>query len=128
MLLVDDDREICEIITAVLALEGFAVKTASDAAHGIELADDDTALVLLDLRLPGLEPAEFVRRYRQCKGVAAAPIIAFSASSRIVEFATSIGADGILRKPFELQDLIDLVSRHLRPASRSDRRVLSYAP
>ena len=38
VLLVDDDREICEIITAVLALEGFAVKAASDVAQGLELA------------------------------------------------------------------------------------------
>ncbi|OLC52526.1 MAG: hypothetical protein AUH85_16900 [Chloroflexi bacterium 13_1_40CM_4_68_4] len=109
----DDDREICEIITAALALEGFTVKTAFDATRGLELADDDTALVLLDVRLPGLEPVEFVRRYRERKGRAAAPIVVFSASSQIAEFARSVDADGILCKPFELQDLIDLVRRHL---------------
>jgi DNA-binding response OmpR family regulator len=112
LLLIDDDPEICEIVTTALALEGLAVRTAFDAETGLELAGDDAALVLLDVSLPGMDPSEFVRRYRDRRG-ARAPIVVFSAAQGAEEFARSIAADGILVKPFELDELIGLAAQYL---------------
>jgi DNA-binding response OmpR family regulator len=112
LLLIDDDVSLCEVVATALEYEGYAVRTAFDAATGLALATEDTALVLLDIRMPGLDPREFARRFREKRGECT-PIVVFSASRHAVRFARAINADGILRKPFELDDLLELAARHL---------------
>ena len=112
LLLIDDDREICEIVRAALEFEGFSVRTAHDAASGLRAANSETALVLLDVRMPGLEAREFARQYRARYGPGA-PVFVFSAWRYAADFAQSIGAAGVLNKPFDLDDLIALAAQHL---------------
>jgi two-component system response regulator CpxR len=112
LLLVDDDAELTDVLADALALEGFAVRVAHDGESGLALAGDDTGLVLLDLRMPGISGFDFVRRYRERRGLLT-PIYVFSALRHAHRVARSIGADGVVQKPFDLDELIRLAERHL---------------
>ncbi|HYY54511.1 MAG TPA: response regulator [Candidatus Dormibacteraeota bacterium] len=119
LLLIDDDRELGEVVAVALAQEGFAVRVALDAETALHYVNDDTALVLLDVLMPGMEACEFARRYRSRAGHVA-PVVVFSASSHAKEFAEAIDAAGVLQKPFELEDLIELANRHLGTVAAFD--------
>ena len=65
VLIIDDDRELCEILQQYLAIENFEVSGVHEGAAGVEAAlSGDYAIVLLDVMLPGLSGFEVLRRVR----------------------------------------------------------------
>ena len=72
----------------------------------------DPALILLDLRMPIMDGWSFVQQYRRLAVVPAA-IVLMSAAPDLPAIAAQLGADGHLRKPFDLADLHDLVEQQL---------------
>lgn len=126
ILLVDDDREIRELLVARLATYGFeAVAVESGAAMSEELGKGGYDLVILDIMLRGENGLELCKAVRSsnlaCKRI---PILFLSAlnetSDRIV--GLEIGADDYLPKPFETRELVARIKAILR---RSDERAAS---
>ena len=74
---------------------------------------NEPALLLLDLRMPIMDGWSFVEQYRRAASAPAA-IILMSANLDLAGIATQLGADGHLRKPFELDDLRATVAKVLR--------------
>ena len=114
LLLVDDDPEILEATGQVLREWGYAVDAAGDGPTALDLlrkARPD--LMLIDLMMPVMDGWTLIDRIRQEKAGADVPVVVFSADreTRIVEGK----ADAALRKPFELEELQDVVERLLRP-------------
>ena len=116
ILVVDDDAAIRRVVAAVLADEGYTVAEAPDG--GAALARARAApprLILLDMRMPGMDGWEFARRYRRRPGPHA-PIICVTAAVDAAARGAQIGAVAALAKPFDLDELVALVGRHARAA------------
>ena len=111
VLVVDDDPDIGEFVTLALTDHGYDVATALNGEVALRSAEErPPRLIVLDMRMPGMDGWEFARRYRQRPGPHA-PIVVFTAARNAGERASEIAADAYLAKPFSLDDLIGLAER-----------------
>lgn len=124
VLMVDDDTELCEMVTEYLALEGFAVTAVHDGPSGIEQARSGAfALVLLDVMLPGLNGFEVLRRLRAMEaGSASVPVLMLTARGNAVDriVGLEVGADDYLPKPFDERELVARMRAILRRTAPAD--------
>ncbi|HEX7101296.1 MAG TPA: ATP-binding protein [Nitrolancea sp.] len=120
VLVVDDDESIRQLIDIVLKDEGFAVDFASDGSAALDvISRQHPDLIMLDMRMPGMDGWEFVDRYRASYGHRAS-IIVFTAAHNAAERSAEVDADGHIAKPFDLDDLIERVTAAVR--KRGERR------
>jgi two-component system response regulator CpxR len=127
LLLVDDDVELCEILTEYFSTEGFDVESAHDGVRGLERArSGDHAMVILDLLLPGLRGLDVLRELRASSNV---PVLILTARGEDVDriLGLELGADDYLPKPFNSRELLARVRAILRraqPAKDSTRIIV----
>jgi DNA-binding response OmpR family regulator len=108
ILVVDDDPDVRGILGILLARDGYDVVPAIDGAAALELASaPNVALIVIDLQMPRLEGDGFCRAYRERGGKA--PIILISATDISPAAVKRFGADGYIRKPFEVDQLIETI-------------------
>ena len=115
VLVVDDEKNIRLTITEALSdMELEAVRATSGEEALARLSERDFALVLLDLRMPGMDGLEVLRRIRiEGSRVPVVIITAHGTSETAVE-ALQLGAVEVLKKPFSASDFRTLVGRTLR--------------
>jgi EAL domain-containing protein (putative c-di-GMP-specific phosphodiesterase class I)/FixJ family two-component response regulator len=114
ILVIDDDNSVCELVSALARTMGFDCVTTKDAATFASLVFPDTALILLDLMMPGMDGIEVLRLLgeRRCR---ARILLMSGMDKRILEtaerLAHSLGLQvvGHLQKPFPLTDLSTLL-------------------
>jgi two-component system, chemotaxis family, chemotaxis protein CheY len=120
ILVVDDDPDILEALSEILEAEGFEIRRARNGKEALDrLEPDPPQLILLDLMMPVMDGWEFAQRMRQRPSVSSIPLIVLSADRNVGSKAVDIGAVGHLAKPFELNDLLDMVRRALSPSSKT---------
>lgn len=106
ILVIDDDIELCELLTDYLTPEGFEVTTVNDSPGGLAKAvGGNYALVVLDVMLPGLNGFEVLRQLREKTKV---PVIMLTARGDDVDriVGLEMGADDYLPKPFNPRELV----------------------
>ena len=126
ILVVDDEEKITHVIRAYLEKEGFAVETAADGMHALQLAQNrDYALIVLDLMLPGLSGEEVTKRLRRAGN--AVPIIMLTAKGAEEEkiLGLGLGADDYIVKPFSPGELVARVMAVLRRARNTPGLLLA---
>jgi DNA-binding response OmpR family regulator len=121
ILIVEDDDAIAEPLAAGLRREGFEVTRVATGDEALEASLPD--LVLLDLRLPGVDGTEVCRRLRARSDV---PIIVVTAKGEEVDrvLLLELGADDYIVKPFGFRELlarVRAVMRRARPGSDRSR-------
>ena len=119
LLLVDDDEELCEILTEYFSAEGFDVESAHDGVRGLARArSGDHAIVILDLLLPRMRGLEMLRQLREDSNV---PVLILTARGEEVDriLGLELGADDYLPKPFNPRELAARVRAILRRANGS---------
>jgi two-component system, OmpR family, response regulator CpxR len=117
VLLVDDDEELCEILTEYFSAEGFAVESAHDGVRGLARArSGDHAIVILDLLLPRMRGLEMLHQLREGSNL---PVLILTARGEEVDriLGLELGADDYLAKPFNPRELAARVRAILRRAS-----------
>ena len=130
ILIVDDHREIREVIAQVLSNEGFAVTVAADGgAMRRSLQDRKIDLVILDLMLPGEDGLSLCRELRTM--MPTLPVIMVTAKGEEVDrvVGLEVGADDYVTKPFSSRELvarIKAVLRRARPPAARPLEVRSY--
>ncbi len=112
--MIDDDTELCELLTEYLAAEGFAVEAVHDGELGVKRATNEPfALLILDVMLPKLDGFAVLKRIRSVSHV---PTLMLTArgddTDRIVGLES--GADDYLAKPFNPRELLARVRAILR--------------
>jgi two-component system response regulator CpxR len=114
LLMIDDDRELCEMLAEYLAKEGFKVDAVYNGEQGLEKAlSGKYALVLLDVMLPGMSGFDLLRKLRTTSNVRVLLLTARGEDvDRIV--GLEIGADDYLPKPFNPRELLARVRAILR--------------
>jgi CheY-like chemotaxis protein len=101
VLVLDDDRSIAEVAAAVL-VDGYEIIAAGQLEEGLRMVGTERPdLVLVDLELPGIDPARLLARLRE-SAVADLPVLVMSASDdrHTRDRATAAGATGFIPKPF----------------------------
>jgi len=105
VLLIDDDRKLCRLITAYLEPLGYDVAAVHTGPEGVERAADAWQAVILDLMLPGMDGFEVLKQIRKTSDV---PVLMLTArgeeADRIV--GLEIGADDYLPKTFSTRELL----------------------
>ena len=116
VLIVEDDFDIREVLTEVLADEGFSATGAANGKEAIEMLGDGTRpkLILLDLMMPVMSGWQFVAEQRKDHVLSCIPVVVVSADGNLRVKAESLGATGFLRKPIEIDLLLGLVKRYCR--------------
>jgi DNA-binding response OmpR family regulator len=117
VLLVEDDRDIRELMQAGLENDGLAVTAVADGEHALAWATAHRpAVVVLDLRLPGMAGEEVAGRLRAVLG-AALPVLVVTAVADPQERTKRAGGLLYLRKPFQIADLVAAVRAVLSAVS-----------
>jgi two-component system, OmpR family, alkaline phosphatase synthesis response regulator PhoP len=120
ILVIDDERELVELITYNLQKEGFLVRSAFDGESVLSIAiAEKPDLIILDLMLPGIDGLDVCRMLRKDSGTSLIPIIMLTAktseSDRVV--GLELGADDYVTKPFSPRELGARVKALLRRSS-----------
>ncbi len=124
ILVVEDEKEIRDLLAHYLVKEGFAPILASDGESALARARKEKPdLVLLDILLPKTDGLEVLRGIRSCPGIEGTPVVMLTAkgdeTDRVV--GLELGADDYITKPFSPREVvarIKAVFRRSRPAER----------
>jgi two-component system response regulator MprA len=112
---VDDDEWVHEALTMALEAEGYRVIGAHDGLEALEqLEEHRPKLILLDWMMPRLDGPGFAQALAQRGLRPAVPIIVLTADGNARQKAEQVGAEAVLRKPFDLLELLATVERILR--------------
>ena len=114
ILVVDDEKEIADLVEIYLVSDGYKVFKANNAQEGLEILDkEEIHLVLLDIMMPGMDGLEMCRRIRETNNI---PIIMLSAKSTDLDkiLGLGTGADDYVVKPFNPLELTARVKSQLR--------------
>jgi len=117
LLLVDDDRDLVEVLTYVLQREGFSVVAAFDGEGAWrQFQSEQPSLVILDINMPGIDGLEVCRRIREASTV---PVVMLTARADEVDIirALGLGADDYVTKPFSPRQLVARVKAVMRRAA-----------
>ncbi len=129
ILVVEDDRNIADLLRIYLEKEGYRVVLAYDGQEGIAAFQrENPDLVLLDIMLPVVDGWNVCKQIRQSSQV---PIIMLTAKSETDDkvFGLKIGADDYITKPFEMKEVLARVEAVLRrggEVSRKNGKRLEY--
>ncbi len=120
IIIVEDERDILDVLSYKLQLEDFVVTSSQDGAEGLDLIQRTRpSLVLLDLMLPGMDGLEICRQLKKLERRKNIPVIMVTAKGveSDVVLGLGIGADDYIVKPFSPKELIDRVRAAPRRAA-----------
>ncbi len=119
ILIVDDDKNICELLRLYLEKEGYETRTANDGQEAIDIySQTHIDLVLMDVMMPNVDGWEASRRIR-AKGET--PIIVLTAKGETFDkvLGLELGADDYIVKPFDTKEVVARIKAVLRRSNPS---------
>ena len=127
ILVVDDDKNICEIIRLYLEKEGFLVSIANDGEEALRMFRETTpSVVVLDVMMPKMDGFQVCREIRRLSSI---PVIMLTAKGETFDkvLGLELGADDYMVKPFENKELvarIKAVLRRYEPKDTADKEII----
>ncbi len=128
VIVIEDERELGELVLLYLGKEGIDASLCSTAEDGLGLYRREGAeLIVLDINLPGMDGFEFLQTFRRESAV---PVIIVSAreSDEDIVMGLGIGADEFVTKPFAPRVLVARIRAILRRSRTPASRTLSFGP
>ncbi|WP_437678663.1 response regulator [Sorangium sp. So ce131] len=113
ILIVEDDLDIRSILSQLLLLEGYDVEEAADGAEALSMLRRrmPPALILLDLMMPVMDGWQLRAELQRDPALADIPVVIVSADVRAEREAPRLGVAGLLKKPLQVEPLLELVHR-----------------
>ncbi len=113
VLVVDDDPDILELVSTLLAAEGVSVELAEDGARALEVLEraEGPSIVLLDWRMPKMNGEAFLRALRAHPPRHPPKVVVISGDYQVFATAKALGAVECVRKPFDFGALVDVIRR-----------------
>ncbi|MCA8971008.1 MAG: response regulator [Planctomycetes bacterium] len=121
ILIIEDEKLIIVSTQMVLEAVGYRVESAMNGEDGIKTAKEvKPDLILLDIMMPGIDGWETLTRLKRDPDLTNVPVIIFTARehARGHQKSNDMGAAGYFRKPFEPDELIELVEKHVGQSAR----------
>jgi len=114
VLIVEDDEDVLSAVTMLMQMRHWGTVRAANGREALDaVARRMPDLILLDMKMPVMDgwafAAEFNQRYHD-----GAPIVVMTAAEDPAGRALEIGAEAWIAKPFEIDQLLDTVQRHMR--------------
>lgn len=107
VLIIDDEREICDSISMILEYEGYTVDSTTSASEGLKkFSEQDFSAVLLDIQMPEMNGFEVLKKIKEIKPSASVIIISAHGSVENAIKATRLGAFDFLEKPIDRDKLL----------------------
>lgn len=120
VLVVDDDKNICELLKLYLVKEGFETYFAYDGSEAVTSAkENEPDIIILDVMMPVINGWEACKLIRQFTDVPIIMLTALDTTENKVQ-GLNIGADDYIVKPFEPVEVIARINAHLRRAEKSN--------
>ncbi|GHV68559.1 DNA-binding response regulator [Spirochaetia bacterium] len=122
ILIIEDERELADIVFLYLSRDGFEPRIAESAETGLAVAGEwKPELVILDINLPGIDGFEFLQQFRR---TSSAPVLIVSARSSDEDQINGLGsgADEYISKPFSPKVLVARVRAVFRRARNYDEK------
>ena len=116
ILVVEDNDKNCKLVRDVLTFKGYEIIEAETGEEGVRLAQErHPSLILMDIRLPGIDGIEALRRLRAEQATRGIPIMAMTASVMTADRQkiTDAGFDAFQSKPLKVSDFVAAVERLL---------------
>lgn len=123
ILIVDDEKPICDLIDMNLTAAGYSCVAVQDGLAAIDAVEsNDFDLVLLDIMLPGADGYDVMEYIKPCK----VPVIFISAKHEVKDRVKGLklGADDYLVKPFDVTELLARVEAVLRRYNKADKKIV----
>jgi CheY-like chemotaxis protein len=118
VLVVDDEPVIRDLLQDLLVDAGCVVACASNGLVALEILDDwQPDVILLDLMMPVMDGFTFARACRSAHPRSVASILVMSAATDVVAAASGLGVDGWIQKPFDVEQIVELIGRHALPTT-----------
>ncbi len=118
ILVIDDEARLCRALQAKLEEQGYRVALAADGLEGFrQLEEKKPDLIVLDLRMGGLDGLEFLRRLREDNQKTKVIVISAFTDELVNINAEGLKMEGYFEKPFSLEDLLDKVEQSIGGAA-----------
>jgi len=117
VLVVDDDKNVCDLISSTLVGQGYKTAVAGNGKEALDYFRGSAlppGLILLDLMMPVMTGWEFRKVQQEDPGLAAIPVAIITGMPGMDGKASAIGAVDVLYKPSRVEELTSLVSRFCR--------------
>ena len=131
IMIVDDDRNICELLRLYIEKEGFETAIANDGKAAVQMFDSvNPDLMLLDIMLPGEDGITILKKLRENSATADIPVIMATAKGTEYDkvIGLDLGADDYLAKPFGMMEMVSRVRAVLRRSAPHSSGVLTVGP
>lgn len=114
ILVVDDEPELCRVLKKTLSREGYRVLTATSGLVALKVIKKEKVnLLLVDLKMPGMDGLEFLKRVKKGRPKIPAIILTAYGSLSSAREAMGLGVCDYLTKPFDLKEVITMVKEAL---------------
>ncbi len=111
IIIIEDDKDTLDIMTYILTEEGYEVIAADNTGPLKYIHLHQPVLILMDNRLPEGPGRDICLKLKNDPDTSRFPVALVSADNKLEEIARDCLADSFLKKPFDVEDLIELVSR-----------------
>ena len=114
ILVVDDDADMCELLSDVLEAEGLSVLTVVDSSEAAKiLKQEEFDVIITDLNMPNLDGIQLITAVRKLPGCSFVPILMLTTESQVEkkDAGRKAGATGWIVKPFNADQLIAVVQK-----------------
>jgi DNA-binding response OmpR family regulator len=114
ILIIDDEPDICSVVSTFLEKKGFTAIAAKRGKEGIGVANNlKPDLILLDINMPDMDGFAVLVKIKNSEGTASIPVIMLTGrSDEIAKIsASALSCEDYISKPFELEELLDKVEK-----------------
>jgi DNA-binding response OmpR family regulator len=114
LLILDDDKDILDVMCRIFKDEGYEVKTIENADNILnDIANYRPDIILLDYILNGINGGEICHQIKENEATCTIPILIITAYSKVINSLGDYGCDGFVSKPFEITELVQQVNETL---------------
>ena len=106
ILLVDDEKQFVDTLAERLAMRGFAARVADDGPQALRAVEEPTDVIVLDLRMPGMDGFEVLRNVKKSNPQVQVIILTGHGGDAEEQTAYRMGAYNFLKKPMDIDELL----------------------
>ena len=109
ILLVDDEKQFVDTLAERLAMRGFSARVAYDGPQALKAVEEPTDVIVLDLRMPGMDGFEVLRSVKKSNPQVQVIILSGHGGDAEEQTAYRMGAYNFLKKPMDIDELLNSI-------------------